>query len=119
MSVAEATTALDLSVLLGDWHNTNPAGGIERIVIEPNGDGRLRVHSSSSVRDWGTVVARVFAFDFDSNVAGAFAAVYDFGFAQVRMQANVKQGVLVVVTLTAFNDDSGRSNYFNREFYYR
>jgi hypothetical protein len=119
VSVAEAAAALDLSVLLGDWRNTNPAAGIARIIIEPNGDGRVRVHCSSGVRDWGTVVAPVFAFDFDGDTAGAFFAVYDFDFAQVRVQGNVKQGVLVVATFNAFKDDSGRSNYFNREFFYR
>ena len=118
MSIAEATS-LDVAVLVGDWRNTNPAGGIARIVCEDNGDGRLRVHTSSSARDWGTVVAPVYAFEFDGDKAGAFNAFYDLGFADVRMQANVKQGVLVVATFNAFKDDSGRSNYFNREFFYR
>jgi hypothetical protein len=116
MSVVEA--ALDLSVIVGDWRNTNPAAGIERIVCEQSDDG-LTIHCSSGVRDWGKVAADVFAFEFDSGQAGAFSAVYDFGFADVRVQANVKQGVLVVVTLNAFKDGSGRSNYFNREFFYR
>lgn len=110
--------ALDLSVIVGDWRNTNPAAGIARIVCEAGDDG-LTIHCGSDVRDWGTVKADVFAFEFDSSVAGAFSAVYDFGFEEVRVQANVKQGVLVVVTLNAFKDDSGRSNYFNREFFYR
>lgn len=115
--IAEAT-ALDRSVILGDWRNTNPAAGIERIVCEASGDG-LAIHCSSSVRDWGKADADVFAFEFDGSAAGAFSAVYDFGFEEVRVQANVKQGVLVVVTLSAFKDDSGRANYFNREFFYR
>ena len=110
--------ALDLSVIVGDWRNTNPAAGIERIVCEASGDG-LTIHCSGSVRDWGKVAADVFAFEFDSHTAGAFSAVYDLGFEEVRVQANVKQGVLVVVTLNAFKDESGRSNYFNREFFYR
>ena len=111
--------ALDLSVIVGDWRNTNPASGISRLVCEAGDDGAVTIHCSSSVRDWGKVEAGVFAFDFDGAVAGAFSAVYDFGFEEVRVQANVKQGVLVVVTLNAFKDGSGRSNYFNREFFYR
>jgi len=113
--IAEATTALGLDVLVGDWRNTNPEPGIARIVCEENGDGRLRVTADN----WGTVVAPVFAFEFDSDKAGAFLAVFDLGFEEVRMQANVKQGVLVVATFNAFKDDSGRSNYFNREFFHR
>jgi len=95
--------ALDLSVLVGDWRNTNPAAGIGRIVVEPNGSGGVRVHVASSTRDWGKVDAPVFAFDFE----------------EVRLQANVKLGVLVVASFNTFKDDSGRSSYFNREFFYR
>jgi hypothetical protein len=118
-----AANALDLSVFLGDWRNTNAAGGIARIVCEPTGDGRMTVHCYGRCvpreRDWGVVDAPVFAFEFDGRQAGAFYAVYDFPFEEVRIQANVKLGVLVVVTLNRFRDDSGRVNYFNREFYYR
>jgi len=118
-----ATASLDLGVLLGDWRNTNASGGIARIVCETRGDGRMAVHCYSNVesqtRDWGVVDAPVFAFAFDGKQAGAFAAVYDFGFEEVRLQANVKSGVLVVVTLNRFRDGSGRSNYFDREFFYR
>jgi hypothetical protein len=124
---AAAATSLDLSVLLGDWRNTNAAGGISRIVCEPAADGRMTVHCYGYClreglphdRDWGVVDAPVFAFEFEGKEAGAFSAVYDFGFEEVRLQVNVKAGVLVVVTLNRFNDDSGRVNYFNREFFYR
>lgn len=115
----ENAVSLDLGVLLGDWRNTNAAGRIARIVCEPAGDGRMRVHSYERTNDWGSVDAPVFAFTFESDQAGAFLAIYDLGSEEVRMQANVKSGVLVVVTLTRFLDESGRSNYFDREFFYR
>ncbi len=111
--------ALDLSVLVGDWRNTNPAAGIGRIVVEPSSGGGVTVHVTSSTRDWGRVDAPVFAFEFDSDKAGAFLAVYDLGFEEVRLQVNVKLGVLVVASFNQFKDDSGRSSYFNREFFYR
>lgn len=118
-----ASTSLDLGVLLGDWRNTNALGGISRIVCEPAAEGRMTVHCYGRClpqdRDWGVVDAPVFAFEFEGKEAGAFSAVYDFGFEEVRLQVNVKAGVLVVVTLNRFNDDSGRVNYFNREFFYR
>jgi hypothetical protein len=121
MSIAEseAGTALDLSVLIGDWRNTNPAGSITRIVCRPAGEGRMTVRVWTPSRDWGAIDAPVYAFTFDSREAGAFSANYDFGFARVRLQANVKAGVLVVVSLNSFHDESGRSNYFDREFFYR
>ena len=125
MSLTEvaAATSLDRSLLLGDWRNTNPEGGIGRIVIEP-ADGaciavRCYADSGSGVRDWGSAEARTFAVTFDGTQAAAFAAVYDFGFEEVRLQANVKSGVLVVATFNRFRDAGGRSNYFNREFFYR
>lgn len=123
MSIVESAvgTELDLSLLLGDWRNTNARGTIARIVIAPIGPmgpigpiGPITVHC-----DWGAVPAPVFAFEFDNRQAGAFLAVFDFGDREVRMQANVKLGVLVVVTLNRFRDESGRSNYFEREFFYR
>lgn len=121
MTVSEIAAAptLTLDILVGDWRNTNPAGGIDRIVCEPAGDGRMTVRCQSSVRDWGVADAPVFAFTFDGKQAGAFSAIYDFGFEQVRLQANVKSGVLVVATFNQFLDDSGRSSYFDREFFYR
>jgi hypothetical protein len=116
----ENAVALDLSVLLGDWRNTNAAGRIARIVCEPAGDdGRMRVRSYADGKDWGSVDAPVFAFTFESDQAGAFLAIYGLGSEEIRLQANVKSGVLVVVTLTRFLDESGRSNYFDREFFYR
>ncbi|MCU1244223.1 MAG: hypothetical protein JWN02_133 [Acidobacteria bacterium] len=123
---SETSAALDLSVLLGDWRNTNAAGSISRIVCEPAGqadDGRMTVHCYGrclpETRDWGVAEAPVFAFTFEGKEAGAFSARYDFGFEEVRMQANVKAGVLVVATFNSFRDQSGRSNYFDREFFYR
>jgi hypothetical protein len=124
MSATEsaAATALDRAILVGDWRNTNTNGGISRIVCAEAGEG-LTVHCYGRAlphdRDWGAVDAPVFAFEFDATQAGAFLAIFDLGFEEVRMQANVKGGVLVVVTLNRFRDDSGRANYFNREFFYR
>ena len=118
-----AVASLDRSILLGDWRNTNAEGGIARIVCEPAGDGRMTIHCYSNLgsesKDWGRVEAPLFAFTFADKQAGAFSAVYDFGFEEVRLQANVKSGVLVVATFNQFRDESGRSNYFDREFFYR
>ena len=69
--------------------------------------------------DWGRVPARPYATEAGTTEALAFEATYDHGFLEVRLQANVKAGVLVVASLNRFVDDSGRSSYFFREFYYR
>jgi hypothetical protein len=118
-----AAASLDRSLFLGEWHNTNPEGSIARIAIRDSEDGRLWVESTGRLRDgsrdWGRVEGHVYAFQFDDSAAGAFDAKWDLGFMEIRMQANVKAGVLVVVTLNHFRDASGRSSYFDREFYHR
>jgi hypothetical protein len=49
----------------------------------------------------------------------AFRATYDFGFLETRLEANLSLGLLVIANLNTFRDDSGRSNYFSREFFYK
>jgi hypothetical protein len=117
-------TSLDLGVLLGDWRNTNEAGGIARIVCSEGDPGRIDVQCygrhGDTIKDWGTVSARVYSFTFEARQAGAFNAVFDLdGEEEVHVQANVKAGVLVVATFNDINDRSGRTNYFDREFFHR
>lgn len=116
--------SLDLSVLLGDWRNTSETGGIARIVCRDAGNGQIDVQChgrhGGEVKDWGSVPARVYSFTFESREAGAFSAVFDLaGDEEVRLQANVKAGVLVVATFNKVKDRSGRTNYFDREFFHR
>jgi hypothetical protein len=111
--------ALDTSALLGTWRNTNTESrGITRIEVAPHGrDLAVTVTGSES---WGSVIANPFSIDgFHAIEALAFQAVFDLGFIEVRLQANIKAGVLVVAALTQFRDATGRQHYFAREFYYR
>jgi hypothetical protein len=122
-AVAPATAALALDVILGDWRNTNAEGSLARIVCAANDkdaiDIRVFGRFDGSDEDWGSVPAAVYAFNFDDAAAGAFSARFSRGGATIDLQVNVKAGVLVVVELTAFDDDSGRSNFFDREFFHR
>jgi hypothetical protein len=115
--------SLELSILLGDWRNTNAEGGIARIVCRGGEAGQMAVQvwgrGTEGMNDWGTVSAPVYAFAFESKQAGAFNAVFDLGYEDVHLQANVKSGVLVVASFNRFKDRSGRSNYFDREFFHR
>lgn len=118
-----ANSKLDAAVLAGDWRNTNPDAGIARIVCTPQPDGTMRVRcfgrNGADIQEWAEVEAPLYSFTFESRQAGAFSAVFDLGYEEVRMQANVKAGVLVVASFNRFKDDSGRSNYFDREFFHR
>jgi hypothetical protein len=46
-------------------------------------------------------------------------ALYDLGFMEVALHGWVKQGVLVLAVFSRFRDESGRSDHFDREFFYR
>ncbi len=116
--------ALDPGPLLGTWKNTNPEPrGIAGIELRQR-DGKLavRVHGAGGAdgwMDWGEAEGDVFAKCASSREAMAFSARYDLGFQIVELQANIKQGVLVVASFHEIRDGSGRSSYFAREFFFR
>jgi hypothetical protein len=113
----------DGAEIFGDWWNTNPnSRGIARLRID--GDGRNQAvvrlwgaHAPAPT-EWGAVQADLFALSSGSRLAKAFGARYRADDFTMTLQANIKQGVLVVASFTEF-DVGDRSNYFHREFYYR
>jgi hypothetical protein len=115
-AVSEERIVLERSALTGTWINTNAASrGVLRLDIAVDEDA-LRVTAGS----WGNAPAHAYAVDgFDSREALAFNCTFTLADRDIRLQANIKAGVLVIAFLTRFRDNSGRSNYFVREFYYR
>ena len=114
----------DGAEMLGDWLNTNPdSNGIPRLRIESDGRNGavLRAWGAQTPQpvEWGPTSAALFALSSGSRTAKAFSARYEMNDIAISLQANIKQGVLVVASFTEFRDGSGRSNYFHREFYYR
>jgi hypothetical protein len=120
---AEAAGSIVAEPLLGTWLNTNAAtGGIAKTVLASTESGIvLRVFAAGSQQtvDWGETAASVFAADALATDAMAFSAFYDFGFMETQLQGHVRQGVLIVAKFDRFKDDSGRSNYLSKEFFYR
>ena len=129
--VADPRVMLDLSALTGTWKNTNPASrGVVRLDVAADGDA-LRITAS----DWGSTAAHAYSADgFECRGALAFNATFALGDSDVRLQANIKAGVLVIAFLTRVHDERRepgvggresenapltRSNFFGREFYYR
>jgi hypothetical protein len=115
--------ALTPEPLLGTWVNTNATTrGITKAVLTPSGDDvALRIFGASDdgvPRDWGEVGARPFAENIGSTAATAFSAFYDFGFMETALQAHIRQGLLIIAKFERFKDDSDRSNYFTKEFFY-
>jgi hypothetical protein len=79
----------------------------------------LTAYGAGALRDWGTVAAVPHAAGVDGREPAGFLAVYEFGFMQVVLAANLNKGLMIVASYNAFRDGSGRSNYFSREFFYR
>ena len=111
--------------LIGRWLNTNPdTQGIAECEIQRDGDQftiKLSGAGADGLIAWP--VARSKALANLEEEAGqrtiALAAGFDHGFMKSEIYIRVNKGVLVIVLFNTFQDDSGRSNYLNREFFYR
>jgi hypothetical protein len=116
-------TRLDASPLLGEWSNTNnSATGIARLVLTQTGNEiAVRVFGAGTPQpfDWGEAPAELFADLPELKQAMSFTSFHDLGFMSVWLLVYVNKGVLVVVSLTKFQDDSGRANYWGRELFFR
>ena len=120
-----ATRKLSADRLIGRWVNTDPdTRGIASIVIERK-DEYVSV-SVQGVGDDGPIEwprTRATALANLEEEAGqravALAADFDFRFMRTETYLRVNKGVLVIVLFVTFKDNSGRSNYLNREFFYR
>src|SRR5262245_10022186 len=116
-----AAGPIDVQALPGTWRNSNPdSNGIARIVVsETGGDLSLQVFAigQDGLIDWGPVSANVFTASPVSRVAAGFTCVYDFGFVETRLQGMIMKGLLVLAQLHRFKDQSGRADYFVREYF--
>jgi len=112
---------MDLSGLPGIWINSNPdSNGIARLVIS-EADGKLssQVYAigPDGLIDWGAASLTVFTSRPNSRVAAGFTCLYDFGFVETRLQGMIMKGLLVLAQLHSFKDESGRADYFVREYF--
>jgi hypothetical protein len=120
-----ATRTLNADKLTGRWVNTEPlTQGVAEITIAREGEHfsvRVAGVGSDGPVNWPTARARVMANleEEAGQRAVALAATFDFGFMRVESYLRVNKGVLVIVAYYKFLDESRRSNYVNREFFYR
>ena len=120
-----ATRTLNADKLTGRWLNTDPGTkGLAEILIEQVGDA-FNV-SAVGVGADGPIVWPVTGATALANLeeeagqrALALAVTFEFGFMRAETYLRVNKGVLVIVLFCTFADDSGRSSYVNREFFYR
>lgn len=107
--------------LVGNWINSNPdTSSITRVNVS-EADGKLQLQAFAvgpdGLIDWGMTTASVFAAGPASRVGAGFAATFYLGFAEVRLQAMIMKGLLVLAQFHLLKDDSGRASYFLREYY--
>lgn len=112
---------VDVSAILGTWLNSNPeTNGIARMVVAgAGGKLTLRVYAVGPVGpiDWGEADVQVFSSSPSARDAAGFTCLYDFGFAEARLQAMILKGLIVLAQIHTFKDGSGRADYFVREYY--
>ncbi|MBZ5506164.1 MAG: hypothetical protein LAO78_11945 [Acidobacteriia bacterium] len=120
---AAAEAELDLSLLAGNWVNTNLSPSfIRSLQLEPGPNQlimRVTGADSGSPKDWGEATAQVFAENTASTQAMAFSALFDLGGMDSLLQGYVVKGVLVIVSFTRVKDGRERSSSFGKEFFYR
>jgi hypothetical protein len=111
------------STFVGTWRNTNSAGnGIVSVSFAATEDGaKMRIvgRDDSGLRDWGTTAVEIYTEVGAASEPAKIKARYDLGSMDVLLHGWVKQGVLVLALFRRFKDESGGSNYFDREFFYR
>jgi hypothetical protein len=119
----DAATAgpIDISGLLGTWVNSNPeTNGIARMLITQT-DGKLKLEVQAigpeGLINWGRTDITVFTSSPSSRIGAGFTCLYDFGFAETRLQAMIMKGLTVLAQFHIFKDDSRRVDYFVREYY--
>lgn len=124
-ALSDPSTVLNADKLLGRWVNTNrETQGIAECTVRKNDDG-ISVSVIGVGEDgpiaWPVVNAEVLANleEEAGQRAVALAANFEFGFMTAETYIRVNKGVFVIVLFTSFRDQSGRSGYVNREFFYR
>ena len=112
---------VDTGAFPGTWVNSNPdTNGIARLKMTQS-EGKLLLQvfarGPEALIDWGTEDVSVFTASPKSRLGAGFTCVFDFGFAETRLQGMIMKGLLVLAQFHHFKDDSRRSDYFVREYF--
>ena len=112
---------IEFSQWVGTWINSNPdTRGIARLVIsEVNGDFFLEVRAvgPDGLIEWGKTPIKTLAPNPAARNGAGFTCAYDFGFVTTRLQAMIVKGLIVLGQFHAFKDESGRADFFVREYF--
>lgn len=120
-----ATMTLHADKLIGRWVNaSSETQGVAEIVIEHEGDhffvSVMGVGEGDPISWPRTEATRLANLEEEAGQrALALAVNFEFEFMRAETYLRVNKGVLVIVAYYTFLDGSARSNYVNREFFYR
>jgi hypothetical protein len=116
---------MNVDRLTGRWLNTDRnTRGLSEITIGQTGEqfsvSAVGVGTDDAI-DWVATSVRPLAnLEEEAGQRGiTLVADFDFGFMSAETYLRVNKGVLVIVEFNTFRDQSGRTNYVNREFFYR
>jgi len=116
-------TGVDLTHLVGTWVNTyRETRSLCRFTLAPSASGysiETVAATESGAQTLGKTEVRPFAPNVNSRKADGFTAKYDLEFLEMSLAAYCAKGLIVVSQYTRFKDDSGRPDYFNREFFFK
>lgn len=117
-SKAANATEVDISPLLGNWRNSNPATNWIKSFTLSKKEGVFTMHTYSTVEpfDWGEVEITAYT---DNAKEMAFHATYDLETVHSLLAVNTAKGLIIIEGFNKFKEDSGRANSFCREFYFR
>ncbi|MEU2361425.1 hypothetical protein ACFU90_00655 [Streptomyces noursei] len=115
--------APDVSVLLGDWVNTeqgSPQGPLRLSVTRHDQGLAVRAFGTGGPqpRDWGQVSAVAYTAPGTPSAAWSFSATYDFGSLRTVVCAYHKTGILVATTSSVFSGGE-HADHWARSFYHR
>lgn len=118
---AGAPGPVDLAGFVGVWLNTHrETDGITRMVLSgAPGDYGIEVTAAGEPKPWGRAVLSPYSAEVGAVAANGFRARYEFGFMDVELVAYFVKGLIVCSHYNTFHDDSGRRDYFAREFFFR
>jgi hypothetical protein len=110
-------------LLAGSWRNTNPVPKlIRQVVFSGSGENcTLRVSGTGAFgpTEWGEAPAFPFTEGPGSVEAAAFTTELRQGRFSSVIQAYVVKGVLVMISMSRFDDGVLERSIFFKEFFYR
>ena len=115
-----AQSDVDFSLLLGTWANLHPGSHhlLEVELRRHDGDYLLRAlaYGETGPVDWGETPAQVYVAGGTRQPLG-WRAHFRLDKGDAYLAANINQGVCVIQAYISFAADSGRTNYFSKEYF--